>query len=174
MIQLHYYTDQTFISRTVHDFITVEEIPMVAEGGGVMPLSLPSISLPRYKVTINVEVDDSSYRYRALMRKPQLVLKFSLPEYIDFPVGTWCVYQNETYRLNSEKNLKKNGKRNITYDMTLGGDEDKLGLYKFRNSVDGRLKFSMCAKPHELVEEVVKNLNAREGANVWSVGEPII
>ena len=176
MIQLHYYTAKILPFQPEHEFIKVEKVPILSEGE-IMPLALPDlpvISPTRYKVTINVEVDDSSYRYRALMRKPQLILKFSLPEYIDFPVGTWCVYQNETYRLNSEKNLKKNGKRNITYDMTLGGDEDKLGLYKFRNSVDGRLKFSMCAKPHELVEEIVKNLNAREGADVWSVGTPVI
>lgn len=154
-----------------------EALRSEVETGGharVAPYNPPAVEiLARYKVTVEVEVDDSSYRYRSLMQKPQLVLKFSLPYYVDFPVGTWCVYQNETYRLNSEKNLKKQGKRNITYDMTLGGDEDKLGLYKFRNTVDGRLKFSMCAKPHELVEEIVKNLNAREGASVWSVGECI-
>lgn len=172
MIQLHYYTDIIAIHRPEFDFIEYEPVPIISEGG-IMAASLNPLNPVRYKVTINVEVDDSSYRYRAIMRKPQLILKFSLPEYIDFPVGTWCVYQNETYCLNSEKNLKKRGKRNISYDMTLGGDEDKLGLYKFRNSVDGRLKFSMCAKPHELVEEVVKNLNAREGADVWSVGTVI-
>lgn len=172
MIQLHYYTDIIAIHRPEFDFIEYEPVPIISEGG-IMAASLNPLNPVRYKVTINVEVDDSSYRYRAIMRKPQLILKFSLPEYIDFPVGTWCVYQNETYCLNSEKNLKKRGKRNISYDMTLGGDEDKLGLYKFRNSVDGRLKFSMCAKPLELVEEVVKNLNAREGADVWSVGTVI-
>lgn len=123
-----------------------------------------------FQIDIAVEVDDNSYRYRALMQKPQLILKFSLPYFVDFPVGTWCVYQNQTFRLNCDKNLKKNGTRNITYNMTLGGDEDKLGLYKMRNSVDGRLKWSMCAKPHEFVEEVVKNLNKRDGEGVWSVG----
>lgn len=169
MIELHYYTDKLTALPVERDFVKFEPMPSVV--GDIAPMALPQA---RYKVTVSVEVDDSSYRYRALMRKPQLILKFSLPEYIDFPVGTWCVYQNETYTLNSDKNLKKNGKRNISYDMTLGSDEDKLGLYKFRNTVDGRLKFSMCAKPHELVEEVVKNLNAREGANVWSVGQPVI
>lgn len=117
-----------------------------------------------------IEPEDGSYRYRSLMGKPQLVLKFSLPEYRDFPVGSWCVFQNERFVLKSEKNLKKYGTRNIEYDMTLGQDEDDLSLYKMRNSVDGRLKYSMCAKPHELVEEIVKNLNERAGDGVWSVG----
>jgi len=52
----------------------------------------------------------------------------------------------------------------------MGQDEDKLGLYKLRNSVDRRLKYSMCAKPHEFIEEIVANLNEREGSEVWSVG----
>jgi hypothetical protein len=120
--------------------------------------------------TYNILVDDTSYRYRALMAKPQLILKFSLSEYIDIPVGAWCMYQNEKFVLRAASNLKKSGTRNITYDMTLGQDEDNLGLYKMRNSVDGRLKYSMCAKPHELIEEIVKNLNNRAGSGVWSVG----
>ena len=120
--------------------------------------------------TYNIQVDDTSYRYRALMAKPQLVLKFSLSGYIDIPVGAWCMFQNEKFVLRAASNLKKSGTRNITYDMTLGQDEDDLGLYKMRNSVDGRLKYSMCAKPHELIEEIVKNLNNRAGNGVWSVG----
>lgn len=167
MIQLFYYSKAILSAHVGLGFIKYEPVQIVpSEGARVATSTLQ----PLYKVTIDVEVDDTSYRYRSLMQKPQLVLKFSLPRYIDFPVGTWCVFQNQTFRLNSEKNLKKNGIRNITYNMTLGGDEDKLGLYKFRNTVDGRLKFSMCSRPHELVEEVVKNLNKREGANVWSVG----
>lgn len=167
MIQLFYYSKAILSAHVGLGFIKYEPVQIVpSEGARVATSTLQ----PLYKVTIDVEVDDTSYRYRSLMQKPQLVLKFSLPRYIDFPVGTWCVFQNQTFRLNSEKNLKKNGIRNITYNMTLGGDEDKLGLYKFRNTVDGRLKFSMCSRPHELVEEVVKNLNKHEGANVWSVG----
>lgn len=122
------------------------------------------------KKILDTKVDDNSYRYRSLMAKPQLVLKFSLPEYIDIPVGAWCMFQNEKFVLRSASNLKKSGTRNIEYNMTLGQDEDDLGLYKMRNSVDGRLKYSLCAKPHELVEEIVKNLNARAGSDVWSVG----
>ena len=123
--------------------------------------------------TYDIEVEDSSYRYRSLCAKPQLVLKFSLAEYIDIPVGSWCEFQNQRFTLNFASNLKKNGTRNIEYSMTLGTDEDKLGLYKMRNSVDRRLKYSMCAKPHEIIEEIVKNLNDREGNKVWSVGDCI-
>ena len=123
--------------------------------------------------TKSIQESDSSYRYRALMAKPQLVLKFSLTEYIEFPIGTWCEYQNERYCLNQPQNIKKNGTRNIEYTFNMGGDEDKLSVYKIRNSIDHRLKWSMCAKPHEFLEEIVKNLNERDGVNVWSVGKCI-
>lgn len=121
--------------------------------------------------TLDVQESDSSYRYRSLMSKPQLVLKFSLSEFVEIPVGAWCEYQGVTYKLGSPENIKKNGTRNIEYTLTLGTLEDNMSLYKMRNPVDKRLKWSMCAKPHELVEAIVWNLNQRDGAGVWKVGE---
>lgn len=123
--------------------------------------------------TLDIYEDDNSYRYRALMQKPQLILKFSLPEYIEFPVGTWCEYQNMRFKVFSPQNIKKSGTRDIEYTITFGQDDEYMGLYKLRNSVDKRLKWSMCAKPHEFIEEIVKNLNEKEGADNWSVGDCI-
>lgn len=123
--------------------------------------------------TIDVQESDSSYRYRALMAKPQLVLKLNLAEYIEFPVGTWCEFMGVRYTLPSLQNIKKNGKRNLELTLTMGGDEERLADYKIRNMQDFRLKFSMCAKPHEFLELIVANLNARDGAGVWSVGDCI-
>lgn len=121
--------------------------------------------------TLDVQESDSSYRYRSLMSKPQLVLKFSLSEFVEIPVGAWCEYQGVKYKLGSPENIKKNGTRNIEYTLTLGTLEDNMSLYKMRNPVDKRLKWSMSAKPHELVEAIVWNLNQRDGAGVWKVGE---
>lgn len=121
--------------------------------------------------TLDVQESDSSYRYRSLMSKPQLVLKFSLSEFVEIPVGAWCEYQGVKYKLGSPENIKKNGTRNIEYTLTLGTLEDNMSLYKMHNPVDKRLKWSMCAKPHELVEAIVWNLNQRDGAGVWKVGE---
>lgn len=122
-------------------------------------------------MTLDVQESDSSYRYRSLMSKPQLVLKFSLSEFVEIPVGAWCEYMGVRYSLGSPENIKKNGTRNIEYTLTLGTAEDNMGLYKMRNPVDKRLKWSMCAKPHELIEAIVWNLNQRDGAGVWKVGE---
>lgn len=119
--------------------------------------------------TMAINESESSYRYRALMQKESLTLKFSLPEYIEFPVGTQCVYQNTTYTLHTPQNIKKNGERDIEYTLTFGTDVEHLSRYKLRNNEDGRLKWSMTAKPAEFIRQIVLNLNARDG-KVWSVG----
>lgn len=128
------------------------------------------ITLHYNNTTLDVQENDSSYRYRAIMQKPQLFLKFSLPYWVDIPLGATCTYMNEVYRLNAAPNIKKNGTRNFEYSLTMGTIEDDMALYKFRNSVDKRLKWSMCAKPHEFIKEIVANLNERSGGDIWKVG----
>jgi len=120
--------------------------------------------------TLDVQPNDSSYRYRALMQRPLLVLKFSLPTYIEVPVGATCQYMGQTFHLNQPQDIKKQGERNIEYTLNMVGGEESLTLYKLRNTVDHRLKWSMCAKPHEFIAEIVSNLNERDGVGVWSVG----
>ncbi len=124
-------------------------------------------------VSLQIQENDSSYRSRGLMQRPQLVLKFSLPTYHEIPVGAYCDYQGERFVLMSPQNIKKQGTRNIEYTMTMGTYQDNMSLYKMRNTVDGRLKYSMCSTPTEFITEIVANLNARDGANVWSVGDCI-
>ena len=123
--------------------------------------------------TLEVQESESSYRYRALMAKPQLVLRLNLAEYVEFPVGTWCEFMGQRFYLPSLQNIKKHGTRNLELTLTMGSDEERLADYKLRNMQDFRLKFSMCAKPHEFLELIVENLNARDGAGVWSVGDCI-
>lgn len=120
---------------------------------------------------LEVQESESSYRYRAIMQKPQLVLKFSLPTYEEIPVGTWCEFMGEVYTLPSSQNIKKHGKRNIEYTLVMVDDSDKLSCFKFRNTIDKRLKWSMCAKPIEFLNAIVASLNERDKG--WSVGKCI-
>ena len=120
-------------------------------------------------VSLEVQETENSYRYRSIMGKPQLVLRFSLPAFIEIPLGAYVEYMGQTFTLNDPENIKKNGTRNIEYTMTMGTDEDLMALYKLRNSVDHRLKFSMCATPREFIQEIVASLNERS-AGGWSVG----
>ena len=161
MITLYFYTDTQVEERSFRDLSVTSELN-----------TDPDIS-QRYKITAQVQENDSSYRYRALMARPQLVLKFSLPFYIEFPLGTYCEYQSERYILNQNQNIKKNGERKIEYTLNMGNGEETMSLYKMRNSVDHRLKYSLCSTPLEFLSEIVQNLNDREGAGKWSVGECI-
>lgn len=128
------------------------------------------LSLNYNNVSSVVQESDSSYLYRSLQNKPQLVLKFSLPVYEDFPVGTWCEYKGIRYTMWTAPTIKKQGERNIEYTMTLCTDQELLSHYKLRNTVDRRLKWSMCAKPAEFAKVIVDNMNARAGSSLWSVG----
>lgn len=119
--------------------------------------------------TLKIHEDDSSYRHRALGEKTTLTLKFSMPEFIEIPVGAWCEYQGETFTLNKAENFKKNNSRDLEYTLILGDPSELLGEYKLRNPVDRRLKWSMSATPREFVQAVVDNLNQRAGSG-WSVG----
>ena len=146
---IHYYTDG--------------DIPEIKMSGRSI------ISKTDRLVSLEVQETENSYRYRAIMSKPQLVLRFSLPAFIEIPVGAWVEYMGQTFTLNDPENIKKQGTRNIEYTMTMGTDEDLMGLYKMRNSVDHRLRYSMCATPREFIQEIVANLNERSGGG-WSVG----
>lgn len=124
-------------------------------------------------VALHVDENDNSYRSRGLMQRPQLVLKFSLASYVEIPVGAWCNYQGQRFVLTSAQNIKKQGTREIEYTLTMGTYQDNLTIYKMRNTVDERLKYSLCSTPTEFITEIVANLNARDGANVWKVGDCI-
>lgn len=128
------------------------------------------ITLHFNSTTLDVQPNDSSYLYRALQAKPQLVLKFSLPTYVDIPVGAYCSYKSEIYTMWTAPTIKKQGTRNIEYSLTLCTEQELLSHYKLRNTVDRRLKWSMCAKPHEFAQQIVDNLNSRAGSLLWSVG----
>ena len=46
---------------------------------------------------LEIEVDDNSYRNRAIMGDHSLTLYYSLPEHIEIPVGSYCEFQGETF-----------------------------------------------------------------------------
>ena len=122
--------------------------------------------------TLDVQESDDSYRYRSLMGDHNLTLKFSLPEYVEIPVGAWCEYMATRYTLAAPANITKNGTRDIEYTLIMESAQYQLNRYKIRNTVDKRLKFSMCATPKEYIQVIVDNLNQRDSG--WTVGDCIV
>lgn len=120
---------------------------------------------------IELLTNDNSYSYEAIMGEDTLTLYFSHPGYLEIPVGAWCDFYGKRYSLKKESNFKKNGERNYEYTLVLETSKADTQLWKVRNVVDNRIKFSFTAKPKEHLELLVKNLNRRSSG--WVVGECI-
>ena len=120
---------------------------------------------------LEIEVDDNSYRNRAVMGDHSLTLYYSLPEHVEIPVGSYCEFQGETFTLKRPENFKMKHKRLFEYTVLFDPPEANAKVWIFRNPVDGRLKFSLTAKPHEHLQMFVDNMNRRDKG--WTVGECI-
>lgn len=120
---------------------------------------------------IDILVDTSSYRYTALQNVGTLYLYFASEEFINIPVGAYCIYKNITYYLMDPDDFKKKSSRNFEYTLVMYDISAILGKYKCRDIVSKRLKFDYTAKPHEHLQLIVDNLNMRDSG--WKVGECI-
>ena len=120
---------------------------------------------------IDILVDTTSYRYTALQNVGTLYLYFASEEFIDIPVGAYCIYKNITYYLMNPNDFKKKSSRSFEYTLVMYEVGAILGKYKCRDIVSKRLKFDYTAKPHEHLQLIVDNLNMRDSG--WKVGECI-
>ena len=124
-------------------------------------------------IVLDINVDDDSYRYRAIMNGTQVVLYYSLTGHVEVPVGSYIEYQGVKYTLWRPENFKKHGTRNLEYTVEFGGDEEALKKYKVKDLsiTPNKLIFSYMATPRQLLQLFVDNLNLREGG--WKVGKCI-
>lgn len=120
---------------------------------------------------IDILVDTSSYRYTAIQNVGTLYLYFASEEFVDIPVGAYCIYKNITYYLMNPNDFKKKSSRNFEYTLVMYDIGAILSKYKCRDIVSKRLKFDYTAKPHEHLQLIVDNLNMRDSG--WKVGECI-
>lgn len=120
---------------------------------------------------LDITVNDESYRYRAIRGEHNLTLYFSLAAHVEIPVGAHCVYQNETFTLYSPANLKMLHSRNFEYTVVFEAAQAEAKMLKFRNPVDGRLKFSLTATPAEFLEIFIGNMNRNTSG--WTMSDCI-
>lgn len=120
------------------------------------------------KKLLEIEVDDNSYRHRVIMGDYNLTLYYSLAEHVELPVGCYCEFQGERFTLERPEAFKMKHSRSFEYTVTMESSQAKAKIWKFRNPVDGRLKFSLTAKPHEHLQMFVDNMNRRDTG--WAVG----
>lgn len=118
---------------------------------------------------LDVTVDDNSYRHRVIMGDHNLTLHYSLAEHVEIPVGAYCDFQGERYTLERPESLKMQHSRNFEYTVVMESSQAKARIWKFRNPVDGRLKFSLTAKPKEHLQMFIDNMNRRDSG--WKIGK---
>lgn len=118
---------------------------------------------------IILPVTDDSYSYNSVIGENSLTLYFSSEKYIKIPVGSYCDFAGERYSLKKDSNFTKEGTRKYEYTLLLETDQSDLKLWKIRNTVDNRIKFSYTATPREHLELFVANANRRSSG--WKVGE---
>ena len=118
---------------------------------------------------LDVVVDDYSYRDLAICGEDELTLKYSLAVHVELPVGAYCDFQGQRYTLERPESFKMQHTRQFEYTVTMESYQAKAKIWKFRNPVDGRLKFPLTAKPVEHLQMFVDNMNRRDSG--WTVGE---
>lgn len=123
---------------------------------------------PTGATLLDMMPDDNSYRHRAIMGDNALTLYFSLAQHVEIPVGAYCEHGGERYTLMRPEALKMQHTRHFDYTLELEGEQGKMSIWKFRNPIDGRLRFSLTAKPHEHLQMLVDNLNRRDSG--WTLG----
>lgn len=124
-------------------------------------------------VILSVMPDDSSYSYEELMARDQLVLNFSLADYVEIPVGAWVEHGGKRYTLLASGAVTMHHTRNWEYSLTLEAGIGHLGKYIVHNTTDTdrRVRFDLTDKASRHIKLLVDNLNERDGDGTWSAGQ---
>lgn len=123
---------------------------------------------------LDIEVDDSSYRYRSIMSDDSLMLKYSLTAPLSVPVGSWCEFQGARYMLYYPENFKKHHSRNFEYTLVLHSWREslKLYLYKDTSAKPYRVKFPLTATPDAFLQLIIDVMNLHD--TDWVKGDVIL
>lgn len=122
------------------------------------------------KQILDIQVDDSSYRYRAIKQGDKVYLYFSLTEHVEIPLGAYIDYQGQRYILSKPENLTKHYSRNIEYSVEFWGWWELLyrTKYKLLSEKPHKLKFSLTATPKTFMQLLIDNLNLHDSG--WKIG----
>lgn len=113
---------------------------------------------------------EDSYTYQGVGEIDTLVLSFEVPNHIELNVGAEVVVEGVRYTLMRPQDLTMYHTQHYSYRATFYGDGERTRLYKVQNQVDGRLEFTLTAKPHEHLQMLVDIMNARDKEGGWKVG----
>lgn len=120
---------------------------------------------------LDIAVDDKSYRYRELKGEDYVQLEFASPTHVELPLRSYIVIDDMQYTLLDMPKITEQHSRNFEYVARFDAPQSMLKLYRFRNPVDGRLKFPITAKPAEHLQMLIDNLAPRNA--MWQMGDCI-
>lgn len=122
---------------------------------------------------LDIQVDDSSVRYRSIMSGDSLTLQFSTTGPVMVPRNSYVDFEGARYTLFYPENFKKNSTRDFAYTLTLHGWSEALKLYKYKDlsAKPYRLKFLLTARPIDFLQLLVDNMSLHDPG--WSLGDCI-
>ncbi|WP_165043718.1 hypothetical protein [Dysgonomonas sp. ZJ709] len=141
---------------------------------------------PNNILLIDIDVDDSSSRYKEIMGENILTLMFSLPNFIEIPEGSWCEFKAELYFLPKSQDFVQQHDEHFDYTLVMESSIMKLKATKFKfftpiknpgqpikAGSSFNLKFSLNGTPAAHAQLLVDNLNLKYPGDNWTVGECI-
>lgn len=118
----------------------------------------------------DIQPTDDSYRLRRIMGENKVTLRFSLPDFTEFPLGSFINYQGQRYTLNAPQKINEVNSTHFEYTLVFGSSQDLLANYKIKDT-QGRLKFPLTATPREHLQVLINTLNVNNSG--WSIGNCI-
>lgn len=120
---------------------------------------------------LDIAVSDESYRYRELRGESYVQLEFALATHVELPLRSYIIIDDERYTLLEAAKIESEHSRSYAYTARYEAPQALLKLYRFRNTVDGRQKFPLTAKPAEHLQMLIDNLAPRDA--MWQMGDCI-
>lgn len=137
----------------------------------------------------DIEVDDESYHYAEIMGRDDVTLYFSLPQFFDFPIGSYIMYGApdalKPFSLYSVDKMRMEHRRDYEYTITFESEAVELGNYIFslvnpfnsmwgvwRPTSEGDFKFPYASTAADHVRLIADCMTFKTGVT-WSVGTTV-
>lgn len=120
-------------------------------------------------VVATVDISDESHHYKALCGDDYIKVEFELAEHLEVELLSYILVDGVRYTLLAPMDVTCVHSRKYEYVAIFEAMQSLLKRYRFRNPVDGRVKFSLTAKPKEHLQMLVDNLSRRD--QKWRIGE---
>ena len=118
---------------------------------------------------VTIAASDDSVRYKALCGDDYVQLKWESADYVNIEQFSYVEIDGARYTLLEPVAITCEHSRKYKCEARFESMVTMLSLYRFRNPVDKRLKFSLTAKPAEHLQMLIDNLAPRN--SMWSAGE---